>query len=52
MLHFVTKLPCNKDTSFSFCRSYSQQSPILLKKDDAQGDVQELSVYKSAQSRM
>lgn len=52
ILHLATKLSCNKDTSFSFWRSYNQQSLILLKKDDAQGDVQEPSVYKSSQSRM
>lgn len=40
ILHLATKLSCNKDTSFSFWRSYNQQSLILLKKDDAQGDVQ------------
>lgn len=52
ILHFVTKLSCNKDTSFSFWRSYNQQSLMLLKKDDAQGYVKEPSVYKSSQSRM
>lgn len=49
---FCYQAVMSKETSFSFWRGYNQQSLILLKKDDAQGDVQEPSACKSSQSRV